>query len=263
MDFNAILAEMKPVVEQAGEIALRHFQNVKAERKADRSYVTAADREVETFLRDELERRYPDHGIVGEEHGSKGVGSSEYIWAIDPIDGTEPFVLELPVWAVSLGLVNKDGAVCGFVYLPYIRHLFCAVRQGEAYNNDQVIQVHSGCEMVKGTSIVGPSSTFYRFNTTYEGRCLSYGSAAAHMVFVANGKLHGGIFEALNLYDIAGGACVLEAAGGEMRYLKSGEPVDLWETANTPGTRTREAMLIGHPENVARLRSLFAAKYAS
>lgn len=79
------------------------------------------------------------------------------------------------------------------------------------------------------------------------------------MAFVAKGKLHGGVFETINLYDIAGGACILEAAGGVMEYL-DGTPLDLWEVAQTPGTRTRGAMVIGHPGNTSQLRELFATR---
>lgn len=258
MDLNALCQEMIPLVRQAGAIALKHFRNVAAERKADRSYVTSADREVEEYLVGEIRRRFPTHGVIGEEHGAHQL-DAEYIWAIDPVDGTEPFVLEMPVWAVSVGLISREGALAGFVYLPVIDHLFHAIRGGAAYDNGQVIQVHPPCSLEAGTTLVGPSSTFHHFNTRYQGRVLSYGSAAAHLVFAARGKLHGGVFEKINLYDIAGGGCILEAAGGVMRYL-SGDDIDLWQVAMAPDHKTREAMVVGHPDNAEPLRELFSMK---
>lgn len=251
--------ETLPLIQEAGRLAMKHFQNVAAERKPDRSYVTAADREVEALLRDEFEKRFPAFGIIGEEHGTSQVDQAECVWAIDPIDGTEPFVLEMPVWAVSVGLVAKTGPLLGYVMLPAIDQLYTAVTGQPAYENDRVIETHPHTTLGPGTTIIGPSSTFHHFNTSYPGRVLSFGSAAAHLAFVSRGKLHGGIFEKINLYDIAGGACILQSAGGVMRYL-SGDDVNLWDLVESPSHQTREALTVGHPENAEQLRHQFSQK---
>lgn len=254
MDLNQIAKDMTPVIREAGEIALKHFQNVAAERKPDRSYVTAADREVETFLQKIIHERYPDHGVYGEESARDNLETADYVWAIDPIDGTEPFVLHLPVWAISVGLVSKDGLQIGFVYLPAINEFYWAVKGGPAYLNDHAIKVCEPVELKKGSTIVTPGATFRKFDSQYQGRALAFGSAAAHLAFVSRGTLHGGIMEPINLWDIAGGACILEAAGGEMRYF-DGSEVNYWQHRN--GTKTLQAKAMGHPENVKQLCKLF------
>ncbi|MDP8244262.1 MAG: inositol monophosphatase [Candidatus Hinthialibacter antarcticus] len=254
MDLQQIAADMTPVIRDAGKIALKHFQTVTAERKPDRSYVTAADREVEAFLQNIIHERYPEHGVYGEESARDRLEEADYIWAIDPIDGTEPFVLHLPVWAISVGLVSKDGPQIGFVYLPAIDEFYWAVKGGPAYLNDKVITVSDPVDMDYGSTIVSPGATFRKFDSEYEGRALAFGSAAAHLAFVARGTLHGGIMEPINLWDIAGGACILEAAGGEMRYF-DGSDVDYWQHKN--GTKTLQAKALGHPENVKKLCALF------
>ena len=254
MDLHRIAADMTPVIRDAGKIALKHFQTVAAERKPDRSYVTAADREVEAFLQSIIHERYPDHGVYGEESARDRLEEAEFIWAIDPIDGTEPFVLHLPVWAISVGLVSKEGPQIGFVYLPAIDEFYRSVKGGPAFMNDKIIQVSDPVEMNHGSTIVSPGATFRKFDSEYEGRALAFGSAAAHLAFVARGTLHGGIMEPINLWDIAGGACILEAAGGEMRYF-DGSAVDYWQHKN--GTKTLQAKALGHPENVKQLCALF------
>lgn len=89
--------------QRAGELLLRsYFNQVSPERKLDKSLVTAADRAIEDWLREQIHARYPDHGVMGEEREPVGL-DREYVWVIDPIDGTSSFVSGLPMWAVSIG----------------------------------------------------------------------------------------------------------------------------------------------------------------
>ena len=254
MDYQKIAEEMRPVIKRAGELALTHFQNVRAERKPDRSFVTAADREVETFLKDEIHKRYPEHGVLGEEFGCHQLDDAEFVWAIDPIDGTAPFVYELPVWGVSVGLMHRGKGAVGFVYLPVMDEMYWAVAGCPAYVNDRVIQVCDPCEMVRGTCIVAPSITFRGMETTYDGRAFAFGSAAAHICYAARGKIHGGVLMKVKLWDIAASAVILESAGGELTYL-SGDRVDL--ATMLDGSRVREPFCIGHPENTKQLITMF------
>src|SRR3954462_14695550 len=92
-------AELEAVATEAGRLALGHFRRVAVERKADRSVVTAADREVERFLVDTLGARLPEAGIIGEE-GAARPARSPYRLVFDPIDGTAAFVAGLPTWCV-------------------------------------------------------------------------------------------------------------------------------------------------------------------
>lgn len=254
MDIQQIAQEMRPVIYQAGEIARKHFLNVKADRKPDRSFVTAADREVETFLKEEIGRRFPDHGAIGEEYGKHQLDGAESIWAIDPIDGTAPFVYELPVWGISVGLLHQGKPVLGFVYLPVMDEMFWAIAGGPAFVNEREINVCEPRDMIRGTCIVAPSITFRGLRTQYDGRALAFGSAAAHICYVARGKIHGGILMKVRLWDIAGAAVIVSAAGGEMTYL-SGRTVDLYELVD--GRQVPEPFCVGNPENVRQLRALF------
>src|SRR5512136_2308640 len=116
---------LEKVIRHAGEIALRHFGKVKATRKADNTVVTAADSEVEAFLRDTLSRAFPADGFLGEEMGSSA-GRSGRTWVIDPIDGTASYALGLPVWGVSVGLMRDQDRqpVAGLFYMPLVNELY-------------------------------------------------------------------------------------------------------------------------------------------
>jgi myo-inositol-1(or 4)-monophosphatase len=259
MDIQVLAQEMRPVIYKAGEIAMKYFQNVGFERKKDQSVVTIADREIEAYLRDEITTRYPDHGFIGEETGQLRIGESDYVWAIDPIDGTEPFVCELPVWCISVGMVSKNGPLLGFVYLPVLDELYWAVAGGAAYLNDRVIQVSEPEPFNRRSTIIAASVTYPRFyDVQYTGRALAFGSAAANICFVARGgKVKAGILDYIRIYDIAGAAMVLNAAGGVLRYL-DGEDVDVWGLID--GQKIKGTSIYGHTENVDALRPLFKEK---
>ena len=122
------LAFAGELVQEAGRIALRHFRQPLdvANKLADGRFdpVTVADREVESFLVERIRARFPDHGIVGEEHGVHE-GRSPYSWIIDPIDGTRAFISGVPAWGILLGLRENERCIAGVVHQPYLEETFC------------------------------------------------------------------------------------------------------------------------------------------
>ncbi|MCS6802680.1 MAG: inositol monophosphatase family protein [Chloroflexota bacterium] len=112
----------------AGRLTLGYFQNdVATEWKADRSPVTAADREAELLIRRRIEARYPHHGIIGEEWGDTRPGAA-HRWIIDPIDGTRSFVRGVPLYAVLIAVEREGAVIAGAIYLPGLDELVSAGR---------------------------------------------------------------------------------------------------------------------------------------
>src|SRR6516225_3845988 len=105
----------------AGERALEAFRTTVAlefKGKKKDNPVTALDRETETFLRTELRRAFPDHGLLGEEHADDIAADARYVWVIDPIDGTMNFASGLPLFGISVGLLEEARAVVGAIWVP-------------------------------------------------------------------------------------------------------------------------------------------------
>src|ERR1700694_886671 len=126
---------------KAGDITQRHFKgSFTAERKADNSFVTIADREAERFLRASIEQTFPDDGILGEEEGEK-IGTSQRRWIIDPVDGTYSFVHGVPLYAVLIGLEIDGESVLGAVNLPALNELVYAARGLGCFWNDKPARV--------------------------------------------------------------------------------------------------------------------------
>ena len=105
---------------RAGELGLKHFRSLETltiESKGHQDLVSNADRDVETFIRQEIAKRYPEDGIFGEEHAPVE-GKSGYTWVIDPIDGTANFVSGIPQWCVALACSNRGVTVVGVICEP-------------------------------------------------------------------------------------------------------------------------------------------------
>lgn len=87
------------------------------DHKADDSPVTVADREIERRMRDYIEKKYPDHGVVGEEAGSTNE-KAEFVWVLDPIDGTKSFISGVPLFGTLIALMHEGRPILGAIYLP-------------------------------------------------------------------------------------------------------------------------------------------------
>lgn len=112
------LAFAMELTEEAGKKTLSYFRrSLDVDRKADQSPVTIADRETERFIRESLHERYPEHRIVGEEHGELNPDGS-LTWIVDPIDGTKSFIRGVPLYTVLLALVEDDEPLLGVIHCP-------------------------------------------------------------------------------------------------------------------------------------------------
>lgn len=209
---------------QAGEITLGYFQRgVTSDFKSDGTPVTVADREAETFLRDELQKRFPDDGLFGEEHGKRD-GTSGRTWVLDPIDGTRAFVHGVPIWGVLVGLVTEaQGPVLGVVHLPALGDTVWAHRGGGAFWNGRPSKVTTTNRLDQSLLLmtdVPDATTRERLAPLVDaggvrrtwGDCYGY-------VLVATGRADLMIDPVVNPWDVAAIQPIIEEAGGRFTDL--------------------------------------------
>ena len=110
------------------------------ESKSDLSPVTIADQKAEEILRKKISRAYPDHGIIGEEFGEEN-SQSEWVWTIDPIDGTRSFIRGLPLFATLISLLHKGDPVMGIITLPALGETAWAIKGKGAFSGNQRLKV--------------------------------------------------------------------------------------------------------------------------
>lgn len=225
----------------SAKIALGYYNAVEAQRKPDRSFVTAADIEIEAMLRARIAASYPEHGILGEEDRPHSTGA-EYVWAIDPIDGTGAFVDGVPIWGISIGLLRRGEPVFGTFYMPAIDEWYEVGIDGPPLFNGQPISVRTEDILDTEASVYTPSNAHRRYKIRYPGKLRALGSTAAHMCYVARGKAVGALLGWPKLWDVAAALAILRRAGGDARLL-SGAPLDLRAMLN--GGYPPEPVIVG------------------
>lgn len=231
----------------AGRLGLRYFRSIgdlKIESKGHQDAVSEADRAVERHIRDAIAAAYPDDGILGEEYGLEG-GSSDYIWVIDPIDGTMNFINSIPVWAVVIACVRSSETVIGVIHDPNHNETFAAEKGCGATLDGRSINVVASAELISGTVAIGISN---RAAPASAGRVVDglmqrgglfarNASGALGLAYVAAGRFLGYCEPHMNAWDCIAGILLIEEAGGRAHafdldeMLANGEMV----IASAPG----------------------------
>ncbi|WP_305968069.1 MULTISPECIES: histidinol-phosphatase [unclassified Mameliella] len=144
LDLADALSFAQTTADAAGKLALSHFRNeLSVEHKADDSPVTIADRMIETYLRERITERFPDHGIYGEEHGTEGL-DRRFVWVVDPIDGTKSFVTGHPLFGGLIALLDEGKPRLGQIDMPATGERWCGIDGYDSTLNGVAIRT-SGC----------------------------------------------------------------------------------------------------------------------
>jgi len=234
------------VAHRAGDIGLSYFGKATATRKADRTLVTEADREIEQMVRSKLEVITPEFGFLGEESGFSRNAADKPYWVLDPLDGTGAFVSGLPTWSFSLGLVAGGEPVWGLVNLPITAEMYYTGSDGRVYRNGE----YSPAEPAKpldsqSVLYVTASDTHQRYEITFPGKLRTLGSAAYHGLLPARHYTAGVLQDRVYLWDLAAVLAINRAWGIRVATLK-GRPMPL----STWGEdyALREALLFSAPQ---------------
>lgn len=220
--------------------ATRDLDIVTVSAKRDKDFVTEVDHAAEEAIIRVLRDAYPEHAILAEESGSSG--ESDYLWIIDPLDGTTNFIHGFPQFAVSIALAHKGVLTHGVIYDPTRNELFTASRGGGAFLNDRRIRVSRRTKLDE--ALIGTGFPFRVFNhaDAYLGMFRDLmqrtagirrpGAAALDLAYVAAGRLDGFWEIGLSPWDMAAGALLIAEAGGlvgdltgEADYLRTGNIV--------------------------------------
>lgn len=130
----------KNIAKKSGEIMIKYFnQDNGSSYKGDKTIVTLADTEINSYLIKQVKEKYPEHAVDGEEEQS---GKSNYVWVCDPVDGTSMYASHVPVAVFSLALVIDGEPVVGVVYDPFTDNLYTAIKDKGAYRNNIEISVN-------------------------------------------------------------------------------------------------------------------------
>ena len=223
----------------AGDLLAGHFGktiSVEYKDKAQQDPVTAADKETQSYLERRIAERFPIHGILGEEDDASADGDTvapDYLWVLDPLDGTTNFMNGLPVYASSIGVLHRGIPVAGAVYIPWPTETGSGIvvhcrAGGGAFADGEPINVYE-TQRLRGDRLVGLPGSFgasTRMGKGLKGQPLGQlrvtGSIAYELAMTAMGVLQFAVIGAPRMWDMLGGAVAVQEAGGTVMTRLSG-----------------------------------------
>jgi len=230
--------------EAATQVIERLYRgNIQLREKADKSPVTIADVEAEKAIRAVLEARFPDHGFYGEETGEHD-RDAEYLWLVDPIDGTKAFVREYPMFSTQIALMRRGELVvgvssaCEYGELAYAEKGEGAWLDGKPVTVSSIDRIEDAALSTGNLKSLALGPRWSRFGALIGrlNRIRGYGDFL-HYHLLAAGKIDAVIETDVNILDIAALAAIVEEAGGRFTDLE-GNPVTL-ETTSVLATNGR------------------------
>lgn len=195
--------------------------------------VTEADRQAENAIRRLIAQNYPDHNILGEEHGQKQNGKSPYTWVIDPIDGTRAYICGIPTWGTLIALNDGERPVLGMLDQPYLKERYIGTPEGSFLNGDRII-CRPCTELSEATVSTTDPTQFFAcsddlsaFNrVAAKARLVRNGYDCYAYAMVAAGFMDVVIESGLEAYDIQALIPIVEGAGGVVTNWTGGSAAD-------------------------------------
>lgn len=216
------LAFTKNLIQNAGQLILGMKKEAKISFKSPKDIVTEADLACEGALVQQIREQYPSDQIISEESYNHFTLTNERTWVIDPIDGTVNYSRGIPLYGISIALIENKEVLLGLIHLPEMKELYWAVKGKGAFCNDRPIQASNVDCLEKsliytkdfntGVDSTGQERSLTQMaGNTFRTRIL--GSVVIEAVYVASGKAEAQISNGF-FWDLAAAKLILEEAGG-------------------------------------------------
>lgn len=243
MDLAPYRAFLQELAVESGEY-LRPWagrENLAVEAKGDDSPVTEADRGAEALMRRRIEARFPDHGILGEEHGKVREGA-DFVWVLDPIDGTKSFITSVPLWVTLIALLYRGKPVLGCIHQPLLGQLLIGDNHVSELNG-RPVRCRIGRRLSEATVLTSDHLNLGRYQNGPACDALlararlvrTWGDGYGYLLLAA-GRADVCLDPIMNPWDIAALVPVVRGAGGVISDWHGGEPYPAGHTvaAATP-----------------------------
>ncbi|UCG07457.1 MAG: hypothetical protein JSV83_02025 [Desulfobacterales bacterium] len=240
-------------IKQAGKKALAHYGKGRPQVKFDEAVVTEAELQLTEFFQEHLQECYPKHHVFRHNQVKENYSHEEerYLWIFDPFDGVANFQAGIPVWGLSLALLENFWPILGVFYMPATDDLFHARAGQTAFLGKKKIQV-STREIINDESLLFTYSRFHQhYRTTFPGKIRNLGCASAHICYVAMGRADAVLVANESFQGLAAARVIIEAAGGKFCKI-DGSDFHLNEYLD--GQRIEDHLLIAAPENFTQVR---------
>ncbi|PCJ52612.1 MAG: hypothetical protein COA79_23695 [Planctomycetota bacterium] len=246
IDYSEYLDFIKPIVEEAGKFIIDSFGSVHTlDHKFKFEFKTKVDDDINDFLLQAIQNKYPKHSILSEE-STKPENFNDWVWIIDPLDGTLNFTLGVTdLFAISVALMYKEEIILGVTYAPIRKEIYYASKGHGAYKNNE--RLLASKEMELSESVV--AIEYGKYDRTsilpYQKRLLEndgvlytyvYCNASVPMCLVADQKIQSYLALELDLWDMAAGVIINREMGNIVTTI-SGDPWDISQRSVLVGSK--------------------------
>ena len=241
-------------IHQAGEAAMRHYGKGKPQKKFDQGVVTLAELELSELFNSHLSSRFPEHHSFQIDHVNENYthGGGRYLWIFDPLDGVANFQAGIPVWGVSLALLDNFWPIFGVFLMPATGDLFHARAGQDAFWGNRKLNI-SKAGVIDDESLLLTYSRFHQhYRSSFPGKIRNLGCASAHLCYVAMGRADAAIIANESYQGLAAARVIVESAGGKFSKL---DGTDFHLNEYMEGQKIDEHLLITAPAHFAQVKS--------
>lgn len=237
ISFLTLHRVVKKVIEGAGKFLHKRFESFdrsSVHLKSTHEIITKNDLEAQEMIIKKIKTAFPQHRFLAEESGhgnTRQKNKSDYLWVVDPIDGTTNFSIHNPLWAISIGLFYKGEPYGGWILAPELKEFYWAKKNGGAFLNGKRIRVskvnkgkmiHTFCYGYEERSL-RRGLAYYSKQKRANLDCRQLGSAAIELAFVASGRVESIVIPGAQPWDVAAGVLLVREAKGQVTNFKNKE----------------------------------------
>jgi myo-inositol-1(or 4)-monophosphatase len=235
------------VIQKLGTESLAYYGQGKSSVKFDEELVTAAELHLTRYFIDALKSSFPSHQLFTNNQEEKNYTHEDkrYLWIHDPIDGVDNFQTGIPIWGMSLALLENFWPILGVFYMPATGDLFHAQADKAAYRGGREIHIPSQPH-VDDESLLLTYSRFHKHYTSkFPGKIRDLGCTTAHICYVALGRADAAIIANESYQGLAAARVIIEAAGGKITRMDGRE---FFLNEYLDGQKIEDHLLVGAPD---------------
>ncbi len=240
-------------IRRAGAKALEFYGKGRPQVRFDDGIVTEAEVVLTEFFEAELHRRFPEHRLFRHDAPADGYSHERgrFLWSFDALEGVANFQAGIPLWGLSLALMENFWPLFGVFYMPATGDLFHARAGGRAFWGEREICIPASGGMNDESLLLTYSRFHQHFRASFPGKIRSFGCTSAHLGYVATGRADAAVIANETFQGLAAARILLEAAGGRLQRL-DGNDFELND--HLDGRKIEEPLLAGEPGAIAAVR---------
>ena len=244
------------VVRANGKEALSYYGKGDPHLKFDEALVTEAELRLRDLFESQLTAVFPEHRVFPDSREDTGYshGGNRYLWVYDALDGVANFQAGIPIWGMSIALLENFWPVFGVFHMPATGDIFYAGAGGKAYWGDREITRPARNEIDDESVLLVYSRFRHSRRSRYPGKILALGCTGAHLCYVATGRAEGAVIAHESYQDLAAAAVIGEATGVKFHRMDGAE---FSHNEYLTGGTIDEVLLVASPEMSSQIRPYF------